>query len=247
MKTSSESILTVKNLSAGYGSHTVLEDVSFELHKGEVLGIIGQNGSGKSTLLKAMSGLIPLKKGTIILNEKKKKNKIISHRLFENGISYFTQGGLIMPALTVEEHLSLVHSQTDNNTDFKEKVHEQFPKLFDLKDQRAGSLSGGERQMLSFGILIAQNTYTWLLDEPTAGLSPNMVHQTVEFLQEMKQKKRITVLLVEHNLEATLNLVSSLMIMKEGKLSTKFSKEQFETKNFIETFFFNPTKQKVKR
>ncbi|MEX2411376.1 MAG: ATP-binding cassette domain-containing protein [Candidatus Paceibacterota bacterium] len=237
MKTNDTSILAVEKLTAGYGSHIVLEDVSFELNKGEVLGIIGQNGSGKSTLLKAMSGLIPIKGGYLIVNGKK-KDGMISHRLLEIGISYFTQGGLVMPALTVEEHLSLAHVQNGRNHNYAEQVYEELPRLFELRKQRAGSLSGGERQMLSFGILIAQNTNTWFLDEPTAGLSPQMAKTSIEFLLK-KQEEGISILLVEHNMEVVFALAKHVMIAKEKTLTKKFNKVEFNSSDFTNKYIYN--------
>lgn len=237
MKPNDTPILTVEQLSAGYGSHVVLKNVSFELKKGEVLGIIGQNGSGKSTLLKAITGLIPLKHGRLLINGKK-KSRIRPHNILESGISFFTQGGLVMPALTVEEHLSLAHFQNGSGNGSVERVFDQFPRLFELSSQRAGSLSGGERQMLSFGILIAQDTKTWLLDEPTAGFSPEMVQRSVDFLQE-KRKEGITMLLVEHNMEVAFSLSDTIVVAKEGTLTQKFDRQEFHRSEFLTHHLYN--------
>lgn len=232
-------ILKTENLAAGYGDHTVLSDVSIELHKGEVLVIIGQNGSGKSTLLKTISGLLPKKAGSVYLNNRT-ETSISPHELAANGISYFVQGGLIMPALTVQEHIELAAMQRGRKLQKTnlDNTFAQFPRLKEMQKQRAGNLSGGERQMLSFGILIMQDTQTWLLDEPTAGLSPAMVKFTADFLQK-KNREGVTMLLVEHNMEVAFNLASHIAVTKDATLTRKFDQPEFLQKDFLDKIVYN--------
>ncbi len=233
------SILKTENLAAGYGSHTVLSDVSFELERGEVLVVIGQNGSGKSTLLKTISGLLPKKAGSIHLNNRTETN-IAPHELAAKNISYFLQGGLIMPALTVQEHLELAAMRTGRKLQktTSDNTFAEFPRLKEMQKQRAGNLSGGERQMLSFGILLMQETQTWLLDEPTAGLSPNMVQFTADFLRK-KNHEGITLLLVEHNMEVAFKLASHIAVAKNATLTRKFDKPEFLQKDFLDKIVYN--------
>jgi len=177
-----ETILVIKELDAGYPDKTVLQNVALTIRQGEILGIIGQNGSGKSTLVKTICGLLPKKCGQIQF-EGQPLNGTAPHELTRKGISYFAQGGLVMPALTVHEHLQLASSHKAGkfqDTQF-EDTFATFPKLEEMRNKRAGHLSGGERQMLSFAILLMQDTGTWLLDEPTAGLAPQMVVFTRTF------------------------------------------------------------------
>lgn len=232
-------IFKAENLTVGYGDQIVLTDVSFSLGKGEVLVILGQNGSGKSTLLKTLSGLLPKKAGNIWLKSNN-QSQIQSHQLVKKGISYFTQGGLVIPALTVEEHLELAAMLADRKlrkTDF-DNTFAEFPKLKEMKKQRAGNLSGGERQMLSFAILLMQGTTTWLLDEPTSGLSPAMVQFTANFLQR-KNREGITLLLVEHNMAVAFQLATHITIAKEGTLTQKFSEQEFKEKGFLAKIVYN--------
>lgn len=193
-------ILEVKDLCVGYGKTMVLQDVSFSLAKGEILAITGQNGTGKSTLLKSIAGLLPPKGGQIIYNG---MNLIGTppFRFVKLGISIFLQGGLIMPSLTVEEHLLLGSGKGRNiGIDKKfENVFDHFPQLIGLRKTLAGNLSGGERQILSLGILIAQNTHLWLLDEITAGLAPEQAEFTVDFIKNKNTNKNISIILIEHN------------------------------------------------
>jgi branched-chain amino acid transport system ATP-binding protein len=232
-------ILKTENLAAGYGDHTVLSDVSFELHKGEVLVIIGQNGSGKSTLLKTISGLLPKRAGSIHLNNRPDTH-ISPHELPAKGISYFVQGGLIMPALTVQEHLELAAMPTGRKLQKTalDTTFTEFPNLRKMQKQRAGNLSGGERQMLSFGILLMQGTQTWFLDEPTTGLSPAMVEFSADFLQK-KNREGVTMLLVEHNMEVAFKLASHIVITKDATLSRKFDQPEFLQKDFLDKIVYN--------
>jgi branched-chain amino acid transport system ATP-binding protein len=232
-------ILKTENLAAGYGDHTVLSEVSFELQKGEVLVIIGQNGSGKSTLLKTVSGLLPKKAGSIHLNSRNETH-IPPHEMMAKGISFFVQGGLIMPALTVQEHLELAAMQTGRKLQ-KTTLYNtfaEFPRLKEMQKQRAGNLSGGERQMLSFGILMMQETKTWLLDEPTAGLSPAMVQFTADFLQK-KNSDGVTMLLVEHNMDVAFKLATHIAVTKDATLTRKFDQTEFLQKDFLDKIVYN--------
>ena len=233
-------ILHVDRLSAGYGQRTVLQNVTFSLNQGEVLAIIGQNGSGKSTLLKAIAGLVHVISGTVMY-EGEPFPALHPHLLIKKGISSFLQGGLILPTLTVEEHFELAARQCGKVFDKKlsDKVYDHFPSLEGLTKQRAGNLSGGERQMLSFGIFLVQDTKTWLLDEPTAGLAPEIVAFTVEFLERKRREEGISMMLVEHNMEVALRLASHVMIAKEGTVTQKFNPEEFHKETFLETFVYN--------
>jgi len=233
-------ILEVNNLDAGYPGNLVLRDVNLTLKEREALAIIGQNGSGKSTLLKTICGLL-LKKGGQIQYKGERLNGIAPHELTGKGISYFAQGGLIMPALTVQEHLQLVGLQGDEKSQ-KNHIEETialFPKLMDMRKIRAGNLSGGERQMLSFAILMMQDTSTWLMDEPTAGLAPEMVDFTIDFLMKANQERGIAMLLVEHNMEVAFQLASHVAITKEGTLTQKFNGQEFLQKDYLDKIYFN--------
>lgn len=235
-----EYILKVKGLAAGYPGLTVLQKVNLELEKGEVLAVIGQNGSGKSTLLKTLCGLLPKKAG-VIQHKGTPLNGIAPHQLPTKGISYFAQGGLIMPALTVREHLELAGSC--NGKKLREAHYnvtiDEFPKLHEMKSKRAGNLSGGERQMLSFAILLMQDTGTWLLDEPTAGLAPEMVAFTMAFLERANNDRGKTILLVEHNMEVAFRLAGMVAITTEGTLTEPFNKADFLAEGFLDTFVYN--------
>lgn len=225
-------MLRVEELVTGYGSNTVLKNITFELSKGEVLGIIGENGSGKSTLLKTLAGLLPVKGGRLTFGGND-VGAIPTCALAASGISFFPQKGLIMPALTVAEHLALAARRSGKGQASPELGYSHFPRLLELKHQRAGSLSGGERQILSFGILTVQNTQTWLLDEPTAGLSPEMVSFTVDFLRKKNQEDGVSMLIVEHNMEVAFALADHIAVIREGTLTRKFCRKEFQDVQFL--------------
>lgn len=235
----STEILNVKHLKAGYSGNVILDNVTFELGRGEVLAVIGQNGSGKSTLLKTLFGLVPLLSGQVSLKGDN-INKLLPQKLLEKGVSFFMQNGLIMPELTVLEHLKLasLHNGSPDNSLTTEDIFKQFHVLREMRDRKAGNLSGGERQILSFSIMQMQNAKTWLLDEPTAGLAPEMVEYTTGFLQE-KNKEGITMLIVEHNMDVAFRLASHIVVAKDGRLTRKFNKQEFLQEDFLDKQVYN--------
>jgi ABC-type branched-subunit amino acid transport system ATPase component len=232
-------ILKTEGLAAGYGSHTVLKGVSFDLQQGEVLAIIGQNGSGKSTLLKTLGGLLPIKAGTILFQNRPVKH-IQPHSLVKSGISLLLQGGMIIPSLTVLENMELAVlavSRKLQKTAF-DITFTEFPKLKEMQQKKAGNLSGGERQMLSLAVLQLQNTNLWYLDEPTAGLAPDLVKFTIDFLSR-KNKQGIAMIIVEHNMDVAMKLATHIAVTKEGTLTKKFNQTEFLESDFLKNAVYN--------
>lgn len=218
----------------------MLQDISFAVGKGEVLAVIGQNGCGKSTLLKTIARIITDNKGDITFAGVKLNNKN-TWDLKQHGISWFVQGGMVFPTLKVSEHFELAlkdKSKTEAAT-IKEECLSHFPVLANCMDKRGGNLSGGQRQMLSFAMLLAQQTQCWLLDEPTAGLAPEAVKEAVDFLQKMKQERQKTMILVEHNYPVAFELADHVAIIKEGKLYDSFAKAEFQKDDFLNTHLYN--------
>lgn len=233
-------ILEVRNLAAGYPGQTVLQNVNFTLDRGEILAIIGQNGSGKSTLLKTLCGLLPIKSGNVLFNGQSLKS-IAPHELIKKGISYVAQGGLIIPALTIREHLELVllHENKHMKKTKIEETFTEFSRLESISGKLAGNLSGGERQLLSMAVLQMQGTNTWLLDEPTAGLAPDMVHFTIDFLQRMNQIKKVNMLLIEHNIDVAFKLASKLVSIKDRSLTQLYESNKISKEDFLYKFVYN--------
>lgn len=214
-------IVDVTGLTGGYGRTTVFHEVSFQVKPGEALAILGQNGSGKSTLLKTLAGLLSPQAGHARLADLNGSPKLLAHALVRAGVSYCPQGGLVIPELTVAEHLQLAtqHLAKDAATQAHDEALAAFPALKGLLPQRAGSLSGGQRQQLSLAVLVVHKSKLWLLDEPTAGLSPELVKTTTEFLQERVKKHGTALILVEHNLDVALALADRILVLREGQVA----------------------------
>jgi ABC-type branched-subunit amino acid transport system ATPase component len=233
-------LLKIQNLSSGYNGKIVLKNISFSINKGEVLAVIGQNGCGKSTLLKTIARVITDNKGDIFF-EGDRLNNINTWDLKQLGISWFVQGGMVFPSMKVSEHFKLAlkdRSKTEAGT-IKEECLFWFPALANLMNKRGGNLSGGQRQMLSFGMLICQQTSFWLIDESTAGLAPEAVQEAVIFLKKMKEQANKTMILVEHDYQAAFSLADHVAIMKEGNLPYFFSKIEFQKVDFLNTHLYN--------
>lgn len=233
-------LLHIRNLSSGYNGKTVLQNISFSVSKGEVFAVIGQNGCGKSTLLKTIARTVTDNTGDISfagisLNEKN------TWDLKQLGISWFTQGGMVFPTMEVNSHfeLALKDKNKASAARIKEECLSYFPALKNCMDKRGGNLSGGQKQMLSFAMLISQQTQCWLLDEPTAGLSPEGVKDVVDFLNKMKQNANKTVILVEHNYSVAFELADYVAIIKEGRFCGSFPKTEFQKENFLNTYLYN--------
>ena len=233
-------LLLLENLTSGYNGKTVLQDISFSVNKGEVLAVIGQNGCGKSTLLKTIARIITDNEGDLYFAGVKLNNKN-TWDLKQLGISWFVQGGLVFPSLKVSEHFAL--ALKDKSRSVAEKILAEclffFPILTTCMGKRGGNLSGGHRQMLSFALLLAQQTDCWLLDEPTAGLAPEAVNDVVNFLQKLKHEKKKTMIVVEHNYQAAFALADQVAIIKEGKLYDSFPKTEFQKDDFLNNFLYN--------
>ena len=214
-------LLFIENLSSGYNGKAVLQNISISVNKGEVLAVIGQNGCGKSTLLKTIARIIKDNSGNISFANVNLNNKN-TWDLKQQGISWFVQGGMVFPTMKVSEHFELAlkdKNKTEAAT-IKEECLSYFPALANCMDKRGGNLSGGQRQMLSFAMLLSQQTQCWLLDEPTAGLAPEAVKEAVEFLKKMKEQKNKTMILVEHNLQVCFQVADKFSYIKDGIFKT---------------------------
>lgn len=233
-------LLHIENLSSGYDGKTVLQNISFSVSKGEVLAVIGQNGCGKSTLLKTIARIITDNSGDISFAGVNLNNKN-TWDLKQHGISWFVQGGMVFPTLKVSEHfeLALKDKNKIEAANIKQECISYFPALAHCMDKRGGNLSGGQRQMLSFAMLISQQTQCWLLDEPTAGLSPEAVNEAVAFLKKMKQEKQRTMVLVEHNYPVAFELTDHVAVIKEGSWHNSFPKAEFLKSDFLNTHLYN--------
>ena len=197
----SEPLLKVENVAASYGSIVALKSVSLEVYEGEIVTIVGANGAGKTTLLSCISGLMPYK-GSIAFKGEKLGGKIDSAGIVERGVIQVPEGRQIFSDMTVHENLLMgaySRKKGDNIQPELDEVYELFPRLAERRDQKGGSLSGGEQQMLAMGRAIMAKPKLLLLDEPSMGLAPIVVNDIFATIRKLNHEKGVTIVLIEQN------------------------------------------------
>jgi branched-chain amino acid transport system ATP-binding protein len=212
--------LTISNLYSGYGLASVLEDVSFRAEAGEIIAIVGANGAGKTTLLNTIAGVVPPRSGTIRLGDVD-ITRMPAHRLPALGLAMVPEGGRLFPFMTVRENLEVGGFCQSGKPAFArglEEVMELFPILRERQRQLAGSLSGGERQMCAIARAVMSQPSLIMLDEPSVGLSPKMVHQVFELVKTLARKKGLTVVLVEQNVAEALQASDRAYVLDHGAI-----------------------------
>ena len=211
-------MLKIKNLNVYYGAIHALKSINIEIKEGEIVTLIGSNGAGKTSTLKAISGIIPCKSGTIEFEGKDITN-VQPHKLVYAGIGHVPEGRRIFSELTVMENLELgAYTRRDKEikSDF-EKVFEKFPRLKERRKQDAGTLSGGEQQMLAIGRALMSRPKLMLLDEPSMGLAPIIVRQIFSTIKEIN-KSGTTILLVEQNANMALSIADRAYVIETGQI-----------------------------
>ncbi|MCS7286757.1 MAG: ABC transporter ATP-binding protein [Anaerolineae bacterium] len=210
-------LLRVEDLHVSYGVIKALRGISFEVREGEIVTLIGANGAGKSTTLRAISRLIPIDKGTIVFNGVDLRN-VPPHKVVELGISHVPEGRGIFANLTVMENLKLATWARKDHKEIKkdyERVFALFPRLVERKNQLAGTLSGGEQQMLAVARALMSRGRLMLLDEPSMGLAPVLVREFFNTLKEINAQGT-TILLVEQNARQALKLAHKGYVLETG-------------------------------
>ncbi len=211
-------MLTVDNVSAGYGRLQILTDVSIEAKPGEVTVIVGPNGSGKSTLLRAISGLCSIYGGTVRLDSTTISG-LQSHQIARMGIAYLPQTDNVFTNLSVSENFELA-GFTVKSGELEAKVKElygTFPRLVGYMKTKASKLSGGERQMLAMGMALIRQPKVMMFDEPTASLAPKLATQVLETVTSMAKERGLTVLLVEQNARRALEVGDRAYLLVSGQ------------------------------
>jgi len=216
--------LEVKNVDAGYGSVKVLHDVSVNVADGKTVVILGSNGNGKSTLIKCITGIVIPDSGEIILNIDEREINLIGKQpqeIVELGIALVPEGRRLFPALTVEENLMLGAYRKDarKNIDYNlDMVFEAFPVLKERKSQAAGSMSGGEQQMIAIGRALMTEPKILLVDEPSVGLAPILVSRTIAKIKELKEQRNLTVLMAEQNFNQAVKIADRGYVIVHGQI-----------------------------
>jgi len=212
-------MLVVENVDVNYGAIRALVDVSLEVHEGEIVALIGANGAGKSTTLRTISGLVKPNKGRILFAGSELQ-KCPPHKVVEMGISQVPEGRRVFPLMTVLENLEMgafTRKDRANIKDDIDKVFAKFPRLEERKKQPAGTLSGGEQQMLAIGRALMSKPKIMLMDEPSMGLAPMLVQEIFNIVKEINQSGT-TILLVEQNARMALAVANRGYVLETGQV-----------------------------
>jgi branched-chain amino acid transport system ATP-binding protein len=214
-------LLDVKNLVAGYGKREVIKGVSVNVGLAEIVALIGHNGAGKTTLLKAIFGLIPIRGGEVILDAGTLRSPN-PQKLLALGVAYVPQGNRVFTELTVRENLELGGVTLPNKARLNEGINralDLFPALKPKLRQRAGALSGGEKQMLALSNALVLSPRLLLLDEPSLGLAPQLVSQTLQRINEISTASKTAVLIVEQKVREVLKIADCVYVLRNGRVS----------------------------
>ena len=225
-----ETILKVDNINVYYGSIHAIKGVSFQVEKGEIVTLIGANGAGKSTTLNTISGLLRSKTGSVSFMGEE-LSRIAPHKIVAKGLALVPEGRRVFLQMTTQENLEMgAYTQSGKPAESDlEMVYQQFPRLKERRKQVAGTLSGGEQQMLAMGRALMSHPQLLMLDEPSMGLAPILVEQIFEIIQSL-HKSGTTILLVEQNAQAALSIADRGYVLETGKIvTTGIGKELLES------------------
>ncbi len=213
-------LLSVKNLNVNYGVINAIKNISFDVEEGEIVALIGANGAGKTSTLHAISSLLTSKTGTIVFNDQDISH-MPAHKIVAQHLTQVPEGRRIFAHLSVEDNLEMgAFLRNDNKIESDmEHIYELFPRLKERKKQLAGTLSGGEQQMLAMGRALMNKPKLLLLDEPSMGLSPILVNEIFDIIKTINKEDGVTILLVEQNASKALQIADSAYVLETGTIT----------------------------
>lgn len=216
-------MLKIEKLNQYYGQSHILRNIEFEVPEGQCTCIIGRNGVGKTTLLKSIMGIVKSSSQTLTYHGNSLADSPVEQRAYQ-GIAYVPQGRQIFPLLTVEENLRIglpVRKATQGGKVIPDVVYELFPVLKQMSQRRGGDLSGGQQQQLAIGRALVMNPSLLILDEPTEGIQPNIVHEITEIIRRLNKEWGLTVLVVEQKLNLIKTLADHFVLLERGACVAK--------------------------
>jgi branched-chain amino acid transport system ATP-binding protein len=234
-----EILLNIEELCVSYGKNQVIKSVSMEVNEGEIVTLIGANGAGKTTLLRTISGIKSSSSGTIEFMGKKIQ-KTPSHKIVDLGIGHIPEGRRVFPEMTVKENLEMGAYTRKNAKEAKRQldhIFELFPRLKERVSQRAGTLSGGEQQMLAIGRAIMLRPKVYLFDEPSLGIAPLVIMEIAQMIKRLNEEEGATILLVEQNANLALRLSHRAYILETGKISLEGPSDELANDDRVQKIY----------
>jgi urea ABC transporter ATP-binding protein UrtE len=229
----SEPILSMDGVHVSYGNTPVLRDIDLAIDDGETVGIMGRNGVGKTTLMKTVIGLLTPDEGTITYN-RDEVTALSADRRARLGMGYIPQGRDVFPDLTVHQNITMGLSISEHKGEkLVDDVYDYFPRLDERRDQKAGTMSGGEQQMLAIGRALAGNPDLLLLDEPSEGIQPSIVQDITDDIASINEEFGVTVLFVEQNLQVIRELAERCYVVDNGRIEAELDATDLEDEDAV--------------
>ena len=243
ISTCHHNLLDLKTVNIGYGLSIILNRVDLHIQRGEIVALLGTNGMGKSTLMRTVAGLMPILQGTITFNGEV-INGLTTEQIVKLGLALVPQGKLLFPTMTVKDNLRLGAYHLRGKTAKQEieqafaTVFKVFPVLKERSNQRAGTLSGGQQQMLAIGRGLMSRPQLLLLDEPSTGLAPFLVLELMETLAKLREESEVAILLAEQNAEAALKIADRGYVLGGGRVMMEGPCQQIVESDVVKLVYF---------
>jgi ABC-type branched-subunit amino acid transport system ATPase component len=218
-------VFCVEDIHSGYGDIKVLQGISISIGQGEILGVLGRNGMGKTTLIRCLAGLLPLWRGTIMFDGED-ITRVAAHERARRRLTTIVQGRGIFPRLTVRENLEMGRVAGGNKPSRLDEVVGYFPRLGERLHQAAGTLSGGEQQMLAVGRALMTHPRLMLLDEPSDGIMPILVRQIADVLIQINRKEKMAIIVVEQNVPMVFAITDRCVIIEKGRIVAQGTRDE---------------------